>query len=338
MKTLRNWYLQIPIVLLFILGQTVYAGVSYFPSQGGASVSGTNTWTGTNDWNGTSNFTTPLTVYQTTTHSGTAWIGLTQTGAGTSNVAMGGAGTLNFVYGAGTTYTFSNTNATGFSLTGPDIRMLDGSNANPVIFNREAIGVLQLGQDVNGAAVNQTIKGHDGITGTDILGASLTLSPGRGTGAANSGSIILNRDLRAATGTTAQTQAPSYISCPSKILSNTSATVQAIATITTTSTTAGAIKVFFTSVASNGTLLDADAGEVYVAWNNNAGTVAATASATVGSANSVASGTLTTLPTVTVATNVVTVNYTPTWTVIVPTVVTGYATFEVNGVNSVSCQ
>ena len=95
---------------------------------------------------------------------------------------------------------------------------------------------------------------------------------------------------------------------------------------------------FYTVTASNGTLLDADSGEVLTAWNNNAGTVAATMAASIGGANSVASGTLATTPTATVATNVVSIKFTPAWTVIVPNLVTGYATFHVNGVNTVVCQ
>lgn len=290
------------------------------------------------DFNGVTNFTTPLTVYQTTTHSGTGWVGLTQTGATTSNLAMGTTGVLNFLYGASGFYSFNSTAASGFTLASPDIRMCDSSNANCAIFNREAVATVQLGQDVNGAAVAQTLKAHDGITGTDIAGASLTLAPGRGTGAGVSGQIILNRDLVGATGTTAQTQGPAWVACPTKILSTSSATVTTMATITTTSTTGGSVKMFFTTVANNGTLQDTDAGEIVIGWNNNAGTVAVAASAIYGQMDSDASGTLATTPTVTAATNVVSIKFTPTWVTIVPTTVTGFATFEVNGVNSIACQ
>lgn len=67
-----------------------------------------------------------------------------------------------------------------------------------------AAAVLQLGQNVNGAAVAQTLKAHDGITGTDIAGANLTLAGGRGTGAGNGGNLILQTSPKLATGTSAQ--------------------------------------------------------------------------------------------------------------------------------------
>jgi len=206
-------------------------------------------------------------------------------------------------------------------------------------FTREAAAILQAGADVNGVAVNQTLKAPDGITGTDIKGASLTLSPGIGTGAAVSNPLTLNRQNVKATGTSAQTYSPAVLICPTKILSNTSGTVQTIATVTTTSTTAGGLTWEYTTVASNGTVLDSNTGDVNVAWNNNAGTVAAAASAALGDVSSVASGTLATTPTVTVATNVISLKYTPTWTVIVPTTVTGFAKFFLDtSADTVVCQ
>lgn len=70
---------------------------------------------------------------------------------------------------------------------------------------REAAAALQMGQDVNGAAVAQTFKAHDGITGTDIAGANLTLAGGRGTGAGAVGNLILSTSTLLGSGTTAQT-------------------------------------------------------------------------------------------------------------------------------------
>ena len=64
---------------------------------------------------------------------------------------------------------------------------------------------MQMGDDVNGAAINQTFKAHDGITGTDIAGASMTIAGGRGTGAGTGASVILSTTTTLATGTTAQT-------------------------------------------------------------------------------------------------------------------------------------
>ena len=72
-------------------------------------------------------------------------------------------------------------------------------------FWSDAAAILQLGVDVNGAAVAQTLKAHDGITGTDIAGANLTLAGGRGTGAGAVSSLILSTPAVLTTGTTAQT-------------------------------------------------------------------------------------------------------------------------------------
>ena len=323
MRRLRSFHLIVPLLcLFFITNVRGDVGSSIRGSGGGASVSANNDWTGTN------NFTSTVSVYQTTTHSGNNWLGLAHDG--TNGVVSTGAGDVTFKF-TNTQYAFLRGNPGRITIN-------DNAGINPVILTRGGAASLQMGTDVNGAAVAQIFSAHKGITGTDIAGASLTLAPGTGTGAAVSGSLILNRDLVGATGTTSQTQAPSYISCPTKILSNTSATVQTMATITTTSTTGGSIKMFFTVVANNGTLQDTDAGEIIIGWNNNAGTVAAAASAVYGQMDSDASGTLATTPTVTFATNVVSVKFTPTWVTIVPTTVTGFATFEVNGVNTVACQ
>ena len=211
------------------------------------------------------------------------------------------------------------------------------SGADTFLF-RETTATIQMGADVNGAAVNQTFKAHDGITGTDILGAGLRLQAGLGTGAGNSNPLTIFRQIRKATGTTAQTYGQAYVTCPAKILSNTSATVQPIATITTTTTTAGSVTLDYAVTANNGTLQNQDSGMVKVSWNNNAGTVAGAMTAVALQSDSDASGTLASTPTATVATNVVTVNLTPTWVTIVPTTVTGYATFTVHATDSVVCQ
>ena len=70
---------------------------------------------------------------------------------------------------------------------------------------RAAAATVQLGTDVNGAAVAQTLKSHDGITGTDIAGANFTLAGGRGTGAGASGNLIFQTATILGSGTTAQT-------------------------------------------------------------------------------------------------------------------------------------
>jgi len=288
------------------------------------------TLSGTNDFTGTNNLTSTVKVYQTSTHTGNNWLGLSHDG--TNSVVGNGAGDLVFqLANANTHYSFGTGNPGVFTIN-------DNGGVNSLILTRDAAAALQLGADVNGAAIDQIIKGPDGITGTDKTGGAVAVNPGKGTGAAVGTCTSIGRNLTGATGTTAQTQAMAYCACPTKILSNTSATAQTMATITTTSTTGGSVKMFFTVVANNGTLQDTDAGEIVVGWNNNAGTVAVAASAVYGQMDSDASGTLATTPTVTAATNVVSVKFTPTWVTIVPTTVTGFATFEVNGVNTVACQ
>jgi hypothetical protein len=64
-----------------------------------------------------------------------------------------------------------------------------------------------MGKDVNGAPITQTFKSHDGITGTDVVGANLILASGRGTGAGAVSSLIFQTPTVLTTGTTAQTLA-----------------------------------------------------------------------------------------------------------------------------------
>lgn len=251
--------------------------------------------------------------------------------AGAMEYSSNGAHTISFNNGGG--ITLGSARQVGWtSVAAP-------TNALDAFFERDAAATVQLGADVNGAAITQTLKAHDGITGTDIAGARLTLAPGLGTGAAVSNPLTLNRVVTRATGTTAQTYSPAFVSCPTKILSNTSATAQTIATITTTSTTGGNVTVDYTTVANNGTLQNTDSGLVKVSWNNNAGTVAAAMTAVALQSDSDASGTLATTPTATVATNVVSIRFTPTWVTIVPTTVTGWATFTLHtSGDTVACQ
>jgi hypothetical protein len=85
-----------------------------------------------------------------------------------------------------------------------------GTSAD-VFLTRDAAATLQLGTDANGSAVPQTIKAHDGVTGTDIAGASLTLAGGRGTGAGAPGTLIFQTATAVGSGTTAQTLATRLI-------------------------------------------------------------------------------------------------------------------------------
>lgn len=180
-----------------------------------------------------------------------------------------------------------------------------------------------------GTASDFTLNGTGGL-GSDIAGAAAWVAGGRGTGLALGGATGFKRPIRTTTGSAAQALANALVVCPSITLSTTSATTTTIATITTTSGTAGSLTMDYGNLASNGSVTNADSGLVKVSWNNNAGTVAAAMTAVALQSDSDASGTLAATPTVTVATNVVSIKLTPTWTTIVPTSVVGFATFTVH--------
>lgn len=104
--------------------------------------------------------------------------------------------------------------------------------ASDLILSRENAAILQLGADVNGAATAQTIKSHDGITGTDVAGANLTVAAGRGTGAGTPGNLAFQASPDLSTGTTAQTLETrmSIIGKRQSITDNTATTIATVAT------------------------------------------------------------------------------------------------------------
>lgn len=276
--------------------------------------------------------TNPTLFIHSATQSTTEWISIN---AGTGNgVINTGASPIDLGV-ANTVYVRVLNDGLSLRSTGQLGFASGGVGVADTFFTREAAATIQMGADVNGAAVNQTLKAHDGITGTDILGARLTLSPGLGTGAAVSGSVIVNRDIVKATGTTAQTYGQGIVVAPTKILSNSSATATTIATINTTTLTSGGVTFYYNISATSGTAADADTGSVHISWNNVGGTVNATAGTVINSVQSNSSGTLAATPTVTVATNVVSIKVTPTWATIVPTLVTYSGMFHVYGQDSV---
>lgn len=75
------------------------------------------------------------------------------------------------------------------------------------VLTREGAAIIQMGLDVNGPPVTQTLKSHDGITGTDVVGATLQLASGRGTGAGAVSSLIFQTPTVLGSGTTAQSLA-----------------------------------------------------------------------------------------------------------------------------------
>lgn len=334
--------------LLMLRGDVATAAGVVTPGSGGGGVglAGTNVWTGSNTFTDSLFFivdngdaTKKMQFELSGITTGNTWGGIVPSGTAAAPLTTISGQILIFgswnVNGAGDLVGlntgklgFISAGGTGFAAVGDAYFMRDGAAAS-----------LQMGVDLNGAAINQSLSACDGITGTDISGCGLTLSSGLGTGAAVSNPFAIARQVTKATGTTAQTSAPAVIVCPTKILSNTSATLTNVASITTTSTTGGSVTYDYTVIANNGTLQDVDGGMVKVSWNNNAGTVAAAMTAVVLQSDSDASGTLAATPTATVATNVVSINLTPTWVTIVPTSVIAIATFTVATVgDTVTCK
>lgn len=144
-----------------------------------------------------------------------------------------------------------------------------GGGTDDVFVGREGAAILQLGNDVNGAAVAQTLKSHDGITGSDVAGANLTVAGGRGTGAGTPGDLILQTASPLATGTTAQTLVTRYQS-EGSIRSLTDATATTVITVTTGNDLACGGQIFFTAEAADAANHQATSGIVSFAAADNA--------------------------------------------------------------------
>lgn len=87
---------------------------------------------------------------------------------------------------------------------GAGIIPIGGTHTTDLWIEREAAAIAQLGSDANGAATDQTLKSHDGITGTDRNGANLTIASGNSTGTGTS-AIIFATPAAGSTGTAART-------------------------------------------------------------------------------------------------------------------------------------
>jgi len=105
-------------------------------------------------------------------------------------------------------------------------------------------------------ATNVTITSTGG-SGTDKTATNVIVAPGISTGTGTN-TVSLSRNLKLATGSTAQTQVPGVTICPRKILSNTSATAQTIAIIDLASNSAGGATANITVTCSDGTNFDSE--------------------------------------------------------------------------------
>ena len=196
---------------------------------------------------------------------------------------------------------------------------------------------LQLGVDVNGSPVAQTLKAHDGITGTDIAASSLTLGSQIGTGTGVNQNNI-NRALTKATGTTAQTTANAFTVCASKILSNTSATATTFATIALASNSGGGASVELSLTATDGTNFDSETQSANLAFVNKATVMTVSTPTVTASSSANNSGSATIGFTATGTSPTISLKVTPVFTTIVPTTVTLYAIVKSHGAGAVTCQ
>ena len=215
------------------------------------------------------------------------------------------------------------------------------STAADTIMVREGAAVFQFGADVNGAAIAQTLKAHDGITGSNISGAALNIQSGNGTGSGAGSQVNINAPVALASGTTAQTSTNRVTVCETKILSNTSATTTTLATIGAASNTLGGGEVHISVMANNGTT--DFAGETQSAtfsWTNKAGTfTTSTPTITASSASaSAGAGSATIGFTLTGAASLISLKVTPVFTTIAPTLVTAYIEVINHGPGAVLCQ
>lgn len=205
-----------------------------------------------------------------------------------------------------------------------------GGGTEDTFLSRDAAATIQLGQDLNGTAISQTLKGPDGITGTDKSGGSFTVLPGKGTGAGTGAQVNLGRNITLATGTTQQSQIPSaFTTCPSKILSNSTGTATAIVNITLPNNSAGAGRATISVQCSDGTNFDADLVTSYDSYVNKAGTLTIGTAVTTGTSAANNSGSCTIAPTwVANGTTSIDLKVTPVISTISPTTTTTTVNFE----------
>lgn len=228
------------------------------------------------------------------------------TGTGMYRVA---ANTIGFALNGVERYRLS-----GGSLSQTDFLGIGTTAGGPDVFlYREAAAIFQMGTDVNGAAVAQTFKAHDGVTGTDISGASLTVASSRGTGTGNS-DLIFQTATPLATGTTAQTLVTrQHIEASFRAL--TDATATTVFTVTTGNDLSCGGTMFFTVEAADAANQQTTSGSVnFAAADNAAGAGGEACAAAVTGTNAAAatSGTLTVTADATTGTDLCNVRLTAT--------------------------
>lgn len=213
----------------------------------------------------------------------------------------------------------SSTGAIGLAIAS-DLCLTWGSTAdvtsgsNDLLACREAAATLQLGVDVNGAAITQTVKAADGITGTDIAGSPFIGAGGRGTGAGQPGDYTLQTATQLATGTTAQTLVTRYhAEGGTRTLTDASATT--VFTVTTGNDLSCGGQMFFAVEAADASNQQMTTGSVnFAAVDNAAGAGGEVCASAVTGTNTTAvnSGTLTVTSDATTGTDLCNIRLTAT--------------------------
>lgn len=242
--------------------------------------------------------------------------------------------------GYGTNIGASFTGSMGFGLVATP------TAANQAVFgsstaNSAWISDVYFGSGVSDATPKSvTYHGTNARAGTDTntAGANVTITPGAGTGTGAGSQVAVNRDLVGSTGTAAQAQAPAFVACETKTLSNTSATTTTLATIGLASNTAGGAWGQITVVASDGTNFDVETQDVNLSFVNKAGTFTVSTPTITASSAASNSGSTTIGFTATGASSLISLKVTPVFTTIVPTSVTAYLTLINNSAGAVVCQ
>lgn len=199
------------------------------------------------------------------------------------------------------------------------------STTPDLLLTWKAAASLQFGAADGAAAVAQTTGVQSVVAGTsNVAGARWTLRPSLGTGLAAGSGIAIQRALMLGTGTVQQSAADAFAVGQSKTLSNTSATAQAIATITLGSNAGGGAGGTFTLVCTDGTNFDSETQSFNVSFVNKATVVTVGTPAITTSTAANNSGSCTLGITAVANGNNIDIKVTPVFTTIVPTTVTLY--------------
>lgn len=230
------------------------------------------------------------------------------------------------------------------SVAGVNVCIINGTNSAwtlnliPLSDNAKDVGASGLSWRTGwfGTSLISPLLIGISTTGTDVAGGNVLVSPGTGTGAGAGAKGVVRRNLVLGTGTTTQSQADAFVSCESKILSNTSATATTLATIAVATTKGGGAQ-WTTTISAESTEVDAEIQTCNATWVNKAGTVTVstpvcTATSAVGTSGSTTVGSTI----VASGTNVL-IKATPVFTTIVPTTVTSFINISNNGHGSVTC-